>query len=298
HTVGSHSHTLPANTGSTDMPIATKRVDSSVRRGLRVHSHPMPANTGTTSGLPNVAPVNATTASASHEPPYYTVAWIESDGTPTTIPAGALVWGTSDISNYPTESSLNGRYLRGAATSNPGGTTGGSASHNHTVNSHSHVYGISHTHTGGHTGPQGLVTNPGYLYSRVGGSTLPGQFSGSASGSASDGRHTHPITIGSATIGASTSSNSGGTTSSASNIPPTRTLRLLRSQGAAPAVGLIGLFAGDIATAPAGLRPCGGSAGARGVRGLFARAHNAAHLTLGSATRPPPPPRRTHTSAP
>src|SRR5690606_30431743 len=123
HTVGSHSHTLPASTSSTDMPIATKRVTSTVRRGLRGHSHPMPANTGTASGLPNVAPASTTTTSASHEPPYYTVAWIESDGTPTTIPAGALVWGTADIANYPTESALNGRYLRGAATSNAGGTT-------------------------------------------------------------------------------------------------------------------------------------------------------------------------------
>lgn len=297
HTVGSHSHTLPASTSNTDMPIETRRVSSSQPRGIRGHSHPMPANTGTTSGLPNVAPVNATTTSANHEPPYYTVAWIESDGTPTTIPAGALVWGTADIANYPTESSLNGRYLRGAATSNPGGTTGGSASHDHTVNSHSHLYGFSHTHTAGNTSLQGTIDS-GWLYSRVGGSTQPGRFAGSASGSTSTGRHNHPITIGSATIGASTSSNTGGTTDTIDNIPPTRTLRLLRSQGAAPAVGLIGLFTGDITTAPADLHRCDGTAGTPDMRDRFARADNVANTASGSTSHIHATPFHSHVFAP
>src|SRR5690606_7140563 len=253
--------------------------------------------TSTTSGLPNVVSTSTTTTTANHEPPSYTVAWIESDGTPTTIPGGALVWGTVDITNYPTQSALNGRYLRGAATSNAGGAAGGSASHNHTVNSHSHVYGLSHTHTAGNTSLQGTIDS-GWRYSLIGSSTLPGEFSGSASGSASDGRHNHPLTIGSAQIGASTSSNTGGTTSTVNNNPPTRTLRLLRSQGAAPAVGLIGLFTGDITTAPADLHRCDGTAGTPDMRDRFARADNVANTTSGSSTHTHTTPNHTHTFAP
>src|SRR5690606_528243 len=96
----------------------------------------------------------------------------------------------------------------------------------------------------------------------------------------------------------STGAHTWGTTSTFNNNPPTRTLRLRRSQGVAPAVGLIGLFTGDITTAPADLHRCDGTAGTPDMRDRFARADNVANTASGSATHTHTSPNHTHTFAP
>src|SRR5690606_10108000 len=157
HTIGQHSHTLPASTGTTDLPQSTRRTTTQSTRGIRGHSHPLPPSTNASPGGPSGIATPGT-STANHEPLNYTVAWIASDGAPTSIPSGALVWGTTEITGYPAaDASLLGHYLKGAPASNPGGAMAGSDRHTHTVNAHSHAGLGTHTHTAQNTGLQGTI---------------------------------------------------------------------------------------------------------------------------------------------
>src|SRR5690606_6865674 len=226
-------------------------------RGIREHRHSRgAANTGNVSGgTSSIA--SPGTSSTNHEPLHYTVAFIVSDGTPTAIPTGALVWGTNVPPSGYTVEALTNRVLKGAATATPGGTLGGSTAHNHTVNAHTHTGLGSHTHTVANVLQQG--TTEGYRYRWDGSSTTPSKFAGAfpsqSMGATADGRHVHPVTAGSASVG-NLNSASGGTTQSIDNRPPTRDLRLLRAGAGPVAVGLVGMWLGDATTLPSTLRRC------------------------------------------
>lgn len=268
HTILGHRHGRPATTGTTDSRVDTLReMNQGASRGAIEHSHPVGGYTGTSANQTSASAAPGT-STVNHLPPYFDVVWIESDGTPTTIPVGAEAFGTQTTPGWVV-SRNDGRFPRGATTGQPGGSTGGQSSHQHTVANHSHSAPANHTHTSAATSQQALV-GPSWRYRNIG---VPSAsfFAGSMSNNLSDGRHTHPITVGSANVGA-TSSNSGGNTSVVANIPPYR--RLQWQQNTVPAITtrIIGLYLGDITTAPAGLTRCDGTGGTPDMRNRFARA--------------------------
>lgn len=297
HPIGTHRHEMPANTSTVDDPIPTTRVATPTTRGIRGHSHPFGegAVTGSAAGGTSGSASPGTTT-VNHEPPHYEVAFIESDGTPTSIPVGAIAWAATTPTGYDTlTGSFTNRVLKGAPTSTQGGTFAGAVNHSHTVAAHTHTGLGSHTHTTPNTQRQGTVD--GYRSSYAGSSTTPGTFAGVFSGSSSDMRHTHPTSAGNANIG-NLNSASGGTTSSFENRPPTRDLRLVRSVSGAVALGLIGLWQGDATSLPGSLGRCDGSSGTPDLRSRFPRATAAGSTTGGTTNHTHTTPNHTHTITP
>jgi hypothetical protein len=151
---------------------------------------------------------------------------------PDTIPSDLiLAWpGTaaSIPSGWTRVTALDGFYPRGANTTAAPSATGGAANHSHTTPSHTHAIG-AHSHSlGGNTGTSNS-------------STTSARFNG-ASHSQADQPHHHvrPSATGSHAGGNSGSAAPG--TNSGNNIPPTREVIWISSDGAQAAypVGILG----------------------------------------------------------
>jgi hypothetical protein len=140
---------------------------------------------------------------------------------PDTIPADMiLAWpGTaaSIPSGWTRVTALDGYYPRGATTTAAPSATGGATSHDHTTPNHFHVIG-AHVHSlGGSTGSSNS-------------STTSARFNG-ASQPQADQPHTHSRPSSTNTRTAQNSGSSAPGTNSASNVPPTRDVIWIESDG-------------------------------------------------------------------
>jgi len=115
--------------------------DTHTHTGTTGNSAPSVGSSGQSSGASFSSPAN------SNMPPYYSMVYIESQGTAIGYPAGAVVFWT-DNSAIPTgwsrHSDTYDKYILGAASGANEGATGG-GSHTHDLAAHTHAAG-AHTH--------------------------------------------------------------------------------------------------------------------------------------------------------
>lgn len=281
HTIGAHSHSVGGSTGTSNSSTTSARFNgASQPQADQPHSHTRPSSTGTAPAFSSGSSAPGT-GSANNTPPALDVIWIESNGSQASYPIGSVAWATEAVSGWNTYAAANGRYLKGAAGGGNGGATSGSATHTHSVNSHSHTGG-THDHSIGSTS----LSNPSSSQEAGTGSSTPRWLP----------RHTHPMNVISASTG-NTSSNSGGTTGSASLDPPHRRLRVLQNAGGGTQTRIIGLYLGTVADLDPILTLCNGSNGTPDMRTWFARDSGAdsVNSTGGSSTHTHSVPSHTHT---
>lgn len=168
HTTPGHTHALTHSHGSTNSTTTTSHIAVNVggegsplgvtRDGGHLHSFTLSSQT-LTSG--SAAPG---TDSVGNDPSHLRVIWLESDGSPNNLPAGALGFFAGAV--LPVEATLyedaKNRFLRGAATNGDAGATsaGTLSSHSHVINNHTHT-GQSHSHPSTNSGGPNLVNNEG-----------------------------------------------------------------------------------------------------------------------------------------
>lgn len=268
HSIGAHTHTVGGSTGTSNANTTSARFNgASQPQADQPHSHTRPAATGSggsgTSG--SAAPA---TDSASNLPAYRDVIWIESDGTPSAFTAGMLAFSAEDVSGWADDAASSNRYLRGATAGGNGGAAGGASTHTHTVLAHTHT-GISHTHTLASTSLSNPLSTIEAGFGPLQPEWLP--------------RHTHPMSVGSASTG-SLDSATGGITSASSNEPLNRRLRVLANLAGGLQTRMIGLYRGDASMLPSTMIRCDGNNGTPDMRGWFARERGADSLnTTGGA---------------
>lgn len=267
-----HSHTITGNTsagvgsiGSTDGAAGTTAIASS-----HTHTRPSTNSDATLSGATAPTPV-----SANNDPARLEVIWIESDGTPSGVPNGALgLTAETSITGWTDYANATGRFLKGAAAAGNGGATAVSTldSHTHSVPAHTHT-GTAHTHTSANTGN---VTSNLSL------------FAGPNAVLWQTPNHSHPITIGSSST-AALDSGSGGTSGASSegvNEPPFVNMRVKEntSGGASIPVGIIGAWRGSLGSIPEHFALCDGTNGTPDLTGRYPKGATSSIGTTGGST--------------
>lgn len=151
-----------------------------------------------------------------------------------TIPANWLAC-TDGLNGAP---ALGNKYIRGAATSADGGTTGGSLTHDHVLN-HSH----STVHS--HSGLSGIDDNH------------PTRTNGGGSGGNKTGSHQHTVYLNNQTV---TTDTYTATLTSGTVEPAYKKLLAIQRQasGATSPKGIIGLWIGAVGDIPKGWKLCNG----------------------------------------
>lgn len=325
HEFDSHRHSLPANTGgSTTASISTKRWEgssgqrfSAPRGGVGGHTHPVGGFTAYFPRTPLDSPARGntlssspSTSSAGNEPLNRTAVFIQSDGTPTSLPSDSFVLGTSTPADFEAMTPFHGRYLKGAAAGSPGGGLGGTSTHTHTLNAHTHgTPAHSHPSTAGGgnygTGSNGLTSASQYWVSLV---TTAGGTRLVREAASPDGipptsfpgvplvTHQHEFRVNDSTYG-TTSSNGTSASTAAANRPLARTLRVLRPTTGRIRTGLLGMWLGDASLLPSGLTRCDGTNGTPDMRGRYVEgsASGAPGQAVGGNTHTHTVPAHTHT---
>lgn len=251
HTVGSHQHS-GSNTGASTPPNIGDLGSMAITVADAGHGHSLPtsgAQTGTLSSA------TATVGTATNDPPFYTVRWIKSDGTPSGIPVGAwCLWDAAVLpSGWSSPAAVRLKYLKGAATAANGGVAGGSsASHSHTGVAHTHTFG-SHQHTGGTSG-----------------SAFPTDPTQAGSTSMATDAHTHTVTYSATANGTSGSTASGTTGSTAAEVPYVK-LGIIQNDNASPdfPIGVIGAWTGLLSAVTLEFALCDGTGGTQDTRGKY-----------------------------
>ncbi len=252
HTDPGHTHTIGhSHSGTTGGAAGANATQSGT--GLSIENHTHAITTDASSGSNNSAAANFDTAS--NDPPYAEVIWIKSQGT-TDIPAGA--WALFDSDSLPSSwARVNGnRFLKGAAASGDGGSTGGSSdSHNHTDLGHTHTES-AHTHTGTTDADSGTST---YNKSGTGDSLLG---------------HVHTISGGDATA---TETEGYAVIADADGQPPWYKLNIIQNNtgGADLPLNTIAMWDGTIANIPSGWELCDGSGTCPNLNDKFIKGANA-----------------------
>lgn len=255
HFIGPHSHLLGGPTGTSNSSTTSARFNgASHPQADQPHSHTRPSSTASRAGFQSGS-ASPGTSVANNTPPLREVIWIESDGTPTDYPIGALGWATEAVSGWDTDADSNGRFLKGAPAAGNGGASTGTSAHTHAVNSHTHT-GVIHGHG---INPTGL-SNPASSQEAGTGSQTPRWLP----------RHTHPMDVVDATTG-SLVADDGGATGAATLEPPNRRLRVLRNTGGGTQTRIIGLYLGTVAALDPLLTLCNGASGTPDMRSWFAR---------------------------
>lgn len=199
HTIGAHTHT--GTTSGNASPPAGNTGGTNFTNFIAAHTHTSGATSGSSSSTSSSTAGAWQTASS--DPTFRTVIWIESNGSPTGFPANSwALWDkvASLPTNWSNPSTTRNTFFKGAAAAADGGTTGG-GSHQHTANSHTHAWN-GHTHTGSTSG----ATTPGTFPDNLG-ATDPVSISNGAS-------HTHAESFlsGSTQASSQTSGATGSTT--------------------------------------------------------------------------------------
>src|SRR3990172_4916656 len=266
HTTQSHTHTeTSAHTHTVNnSPAAATTVgtDANTQGAPNAHTHSSNAATGAPSGA--ISSATPSTSTDNNEPSYYEVIWIESNGSPTGLPANCVAyWNTSSAPSGwgfcdGTAGTVDTRsmYLKGTAVGVGGGGTGGATTHLHNIAAHNHG-DWAHTHA--------ASTSAAASGSGTGGT-------GSGAGRTPSGvSHTHALTHASATatIAVSTNSNSG----TSANDPPYVNLAVIRNTSGADSIPAraICLWVGTLASIPSGWALCNGAGGTPDMRTLYAK---------------------------
>lgn len=283
HSVADHSHSLGGSTGSSNASTTSARFNgASQSQADQPHTHTRPGSTGS-SGSFTTGSTAPNAAAGSNYPASYTVIWIESDGTPTAFPTGSVAFSVETVDGWSSNAATTSRFLRGADVGSDGGSSDGGSSHTHSIDTHSHTGG-SHSHSISSTGLSDPLSSIEAGY----GSSTPRWLP----------RHTHPMSSGSASTG-STSSDSGGVTSAASSEPLNKRVNVVHNTGGGLQTRVIGLFRGDITTAPATLTRCDSTDGTPDMRDWFARdrGSDSINSTGGGSTHSHTVASHTHTMA-
>ncbi len=260
---GGHVHTIPTS------PVATGNTsrDPGTTHAPDGHTHASNPNTvNPTAALPNDTP---STGSDNHEPSYFTVVFIKSDGTPTGLPSNAVgLWNNS--AGAPTNWNLcdgaagrpdmRNRWAKGAAEAGDGGGTGGNMTHTHTIASHTHTGNFAHDH-------------PAVTSAVTGAAANGGAGSGSTAATALIG-HQHALTIGSQATDTITGSTDPVALSD--HQPPHWVLAWIQNNAGALDFPdrVIGLWLGTLATIPTNWKLCDGANGTPDLRTLFVKGAN------------------------
>lgn len=281
HTIGAHSHSVGGSTGTSNASTTSARFNgASQPQADQPHSHTRPSSTGTAGAFGSGSSAPGMN-SMNNSPPFQNVIWIQSDGAQASYPIGIVGWSTESVSGWSTYAAASGRFLQGAPTGGNGGSGGNGPTHDHIVSSHAHTGG-THDHSIGSTSQ----SNPSSSQEAGFGSSTPRWLP----------RHTHPMDVGSASTG-NTSSNTGGTTGSGNHEPPNRRLRVLQNTGGGTQTRIIGLYTGAVADLDPLLTLCNGSNGTPDMRTYFAReaGSDSVNSTGGSDTHTHSVPTHTHT---
>jgi len=276
---GAHVHTTPTTTGTHDAEHgATNYVVDVNSVGLTDtagnHNHTWPSGGAHTHPIDTLGAHAHTFQNADTRPAYYQVAFIYSDGTPTTFAQNVIALWSGTLASIPAGFSLDtalvAKFLRGVpAATNPGGT-GGADSHTHTqdaAGAHTHTLSsTTHTHTSDSAG------NHYHNYTDQ-------CFSGSADGGGyfSQGSHTHGAASGGGHTHTATSAGSHShTINTADGRPPYYELAPIKAGagGANLAIGVITTWTGTLANIPANWALCDGNGGRPNLFSKFIRGVN------------------------
>ena len=252
HTVGSHQHTGGTSGASGNSSLTSSGAAGS--RSLKGHTH-----TAGTSGLQtsNLIATAGSFGTANNDPPFYTVRWIRSLGTPSGIPSGAwCYWDAAALpSGWSSPAAVRTKYLKGATAGANGGSTGGSSSaHTHAGVAHTHVF-EAHDHSGGASGAASAT------FSYTAGSDV----------TVATSTHTHVASFASTPSTTASGSATSASTGSTAGVVPYQTLGIIQNDTGAAAfpVGVIGLWLGTLASIPASLLLCDGTGGTQDTRGRY-----------------------------
>jgi len=195
------------------------------------HSHVVGGSdpaTAITNGL--AITVNATV----NDPPFVEVLFIQSDGTPTGVPAGACALRVADDVPLGWARAFQDRFPKGAAGGGDGGAVGGSATHGHVSPAHTHT-AVAHAGTGttaaATLGTSNIDDSPDVVFSAVG--------------------HTHAYSLTAAT---QTIDSVTTEIEEANGEPPFTKLNVFRNENPGPSLPdkTVAMWGGPAATVPTG----------------------------------------------
>jgi hypothetical protein len=254
-----HTHTVPnspAGSGNTAR-------DANTTNPPEAHTHV--SNPSTINSVTSISNDTPSTDAINHEPPFYTVIFIKSDGSPAGIPVSSVViW--HDANRLPTGFNLadggGGRpdlravFLKGAAAAGDSGGTGGGTTHTaHTLASHTHSTPYTHAH-------------PNVTSSATATALTAGDISGATVATAT-AAHTHALTIGSQTPAITGSTDAVG---SGANEPPYVQHAFIVNGGLEVLPrGVIAIWIGTLATIPVNWILCDGTSGTPDLRSSFVK---------------------------
>lgn len=282
----SHVHTVTGNTSAAVGAISSADGAAGTTAALATHTHTRPSTNSTAfdSGLTTSA-----AGTVANDLARLGTIFIESNGTPTGVPNGALaITEQTSITGWTDYANATGRFPKGPGAGLDGGGTGVSTldAHTHTLAGHTHD-SASHTHTSANTG---AFTAANSLF--AGPNAVLWQNS-----------HSHPITIASATAAALDSGGSGnsGATSEGTNEPPFRNVRFKANTSGAASLplGIVGIWRGSLGSIPTAWQLCDGTNGTPDLLGRYPKgATSSIGTTGGSATaHSHTSPSHTHTTA-
>lgn len=257
HTSSAHSHSMNdhTHTYTTSSADATAGNTGSSAQYSMNGNHYHTGTTGSASGG-GLSSVAATYDTVSNDPPYYSVIFIQSNGTKqvpnnvialydkTTAPTS---WKFCDGANSTPD--LRNKYLKGATTGADAGSTGGSTTN---------VHDLTHTHTvASHTHGDSTSSTPVNSYTR------------DSQGGSSDlvhVSHTHTVSFNSTTVSISASTPS--LTTSETVEPAYTKLAAIQNQSGIQSLprGIIGLWFNTLASIPRGWVLCDGQNGTVDMR--------------------------------
>jgi hypothetical protein len=257
-----HTHTVPNTTGT----AGSSNRDTGTTNPPAAHTHG--SNPAAPDPATSLASDTPSSDSINHEPAFYTVIFIRSDGTPVGFPASSLaIW--ADPAGTPSawalcdgtagRPDLRNRFLKGAAAAGDGGSTGGAATHTHTLASHTHSTPFAHTH-------------PDVTSSQRTEALVSGDVSG-ATASVATATHTHTLTMASQTAAITGQTD---TAQASSNEPPHWVLAYVQNISGALHFPdrVIAFWTGTLASIPAGWVLCDGTQGTPDLRSLFVKGAN------------------------
>lgn len=261
HAVPAHAHSTThghGNTGNTSAGVGAVNSHNGAAGSTAILASHVHAQTNTDQVVTDSGSTAPSVGAISNDVDRLEVLFVESDGTPTGVPDGALAL-TPDValSGWTDYADAEDRLIKGA-TGAGGGAIGAS-----TVDNHVHALG-AHTHTGashGHTATADSVSSDLTLF--AGPTTVLWTSA-----------HSHPITAAAAAFGTLASAGAANTgAAAASMLPPYRNLRVKENTSGVPdlPVGLICAWRKSLGTIPGNFQLCDGTNGTPDMLGLYPR---------------------------
>ena len=274
----SHTHPMTANTSAAVGTLNSSDGAAGTTAILSSHTHTVPANTNSATVVSGTATPSIDTPG--NDPDRLIVIYMESNGQPLGVPAGALgLAPDTSLSGWTDYANATGRFLKAAGTGGNAGATLISTigNHTHAIGAHTHG-GTAHTHSA----TTGTVTSDKSLFAGPNAALWTAN-------------HSHPITANSASTASLASGGSGtsGASSLGTNEPPYINLRVKEntSGGDSLPVGLIGIWRGSLGSIPDHWALCDGTAGTPNLIGRYPKGATSSIGTTGGSVNP-----HTHTS--